>query len=134
MSGVITVYKTDVGATRQAYSLLNGKSMTFIGFALGNGGHNTTNGNPKTVDRSDTSLKGKLFGISDNFEQSIVNGTTIQLKCKLRSGEASGTEISNLGIYAQVSGETDNFLYAISNFAVITRGTATMTFTIKFSN
>jgi hypothetical protein len=138
MSGIITVYKTDLGAARQSNAMINGKALKFVAFSVGSGGHNPTTGNPITVNRSNTTLPGKLFGPSYNVEQSIVDETTIQLKCYLLTGEASGTEISNIGIIAQVvSSDTDNgqeFLYAIANFSPISRVPGKLTFTIEFAN
>lgn len=138
MANVITVYKTTIGASKQSIAMTKGKAIQLVAFSIGNGGHNPITGNPITVDRGNTDLPGLLFGPSYNVELSIKNETTLQLKGTLLPGEASGTQISNLGVYARIISDDEyngqEFLYAIANFSPISRTPGTITFTVEFNN
>ena len=109
------VYKTDTGASKQAYCMINGKSLRFIGFQIGNGG--VRNGQVLTVNRSDSILRNMIREFDENYiSTEIVDGVSIRIKCSMSSSEVASNEISNIGILAEVVGEPGSFLYCIGNF------------------
>ena len=48
-------------------------------------------------------------------------------------GECVGASISNLGILASVDNDSE-FLYAVSNFAMVDRGSGDLTFVLNLQN
>jgi len=135
----IYAHKTDIGAARQAYAMIEGQGLKIVAFTLGDGGHNNLNGNPITVDRSVSSLPSQIFGPSYNVENSIIDTTSVQVVCTLLAGQIAGSEkLSNIGLIAEiVSEDSDNgktFLFAIANFSEITRQAGKRKFTIVINN
>lgn len=111
---MLPAYKTNIGATKQAYCMLNAKSMKFVGFQLGNGG--VRDDQILTVDRNTTVLPGLVGEFSSEYMTTkLGSGTSIKIVCNIPSGIASDY-VSNIGLLAQIVGEEDVFLYAISNF------------------
>lgn len=110
------VYKTDLGAAKQSYCMLNEKSLKFVGFQVGNGGER--DGQILTINRSDTVLQGKVAEFLDENMMDIepVNGHSIKITCRFSSANVASTYVSNIGILAQVVGESSTFLYCIGNF------------------
>lgn len=110
------VYKTDIGAAKQSYCMLNGKSLKFVGFQVGTGGER--DGQILTVNRSDTILQGKVAEFIDenmiDFES--LDGVSIKITCRFSSANVASDTVSNIGILAQVVGEPATFLYCIGNF------------------
>jgi len=135
---MILAHKTDVGATRESYSIMNGWSIKIVGFCLGDGGHNPLTENPIAVDRSVSVLPGLLYGTSYEVESTILDSDTIQVNCYLKSGQAIGIKISNIGLIAQiVTDDEDNgkeFLYAIANFPLQERENGNLTIQVKLNN
>lgn len=124
------VYKTDLGASKQAYCMLNGKSMKFIGFQLGDGGFR--NGQTLTVNRSDTILSNKVAEFDENnMTVEVVNGVSIKITCSFTASEVASNTISNIGIIAQIVGENEPFLYCIGNFTQIPVGDISISVTIN---
>lgn len=110
------VYKTDIGAAKQSYCMLNGKSLKFVGFQVGTGGER--DGQILTVNRSDTILQGKVAEFIDEnmIEVESLDGVSIKITCRFSSANVAADEVSNIGILAQVVGEPSTFLYCIGNF------------------
>jgi hypothetical protein len=135
---MILAHKTDVGATREAYSIMNGWSIKIVGFCLGDGGHNPLTGNPIAVDRSVSVLPGLLYGTSYDVESTILDSDTIQVNCTLSTGQAIGIEMSDIGLVARiVTDDEDNgkeFLYAVANFPLQARENGNLTIQIKLNN
>lgn len=133
---MITAHKTDVGASMQARSMLEGFSFEIVGFSVGNGGCDS-NGNPITVDRRATELPSIIYGPVYNVTPSLNSTTSILVKCVLRAGEMVGVSYSNIGLIARVSSGPDEgseFLYAIANFAESYRSQGVLTFNVRLYN
>lgn len=115
---MIPAYKTNIGASKQSYCMLNAKSIKFVGFQVGNGG--CRDGQILTVDRNTTTLQDLVseFG-EDDISVELYNSTAIKITCNIRSGTLASNTVSNLGILAKVVGEDSTFLYAISNFSEV---------------
>lgn len=112
---MIQAYKTDIGAAKQAYCMVNGKSLRFIGFQVGTGGER--DGQVLTVNRSDTILPGKVAEFdSDYITINLINGTSVRIDCKFESSLIAADAVSNVAIVAEVVGEPGTFLYCIGNF------------------
>ena len=129
---MINAHKTDLGASKQGYAMTNGYSFKIVGFCVGNGGHNPLNGNPISVDRSVTTLPNLIY-TSHRIEVGLIDSKTIEVKCTLMDGECVGASISNLGILASVDNDSE-FLYAVSNFAMVDRGSGDLTFVLNLQN
>jgi len=115
---MIPAYKTNGGATKQSYCMLNGKSMQFVGFQIGNGG--CRDGQVLTVNRNVDTLPNLITTFDeDSIKTEIINGKSIRITCTVSSGTIAANYVSNIGILARVTGETSSFLYAVSNFSEI---------------
>jgi hypothetical protein len=124
------VYKTDLGASKQAYCMINGKSIKFVGFQIGDGG--CRNGQVLTVNRSDTILSNKIAEFDENnMTVEVVDGISIKITCSFQASEVASNTISNIGIIAQVVGENEPFLYCIGNFTQIPVGDISISVTIN---
>lgn len=115
---MIPAYKTNVGANKQSYCMINGLSMTFVGFQIGTGG--CRDGQPLTVNRNNTSLPGLVAEFdSSQVTVELASGTAIRVTCIVPGGTLATNVVSNIGIIAKVVGEPGTFLYAISNFSEV---------------
>ena len=115
---MIPAYKTNIGANKQSYCMINGLSMKFVGFQIGTGG--CRDGQPLTVNRNNTFLPGLVAEFDESqVTTELAGGTAIRITCTVPGGTLATNVVSNIGVLAQVIGEQGTFLYAISNFSEV---------------
>lgn len=123
MATAIVAAITDVGRSKFADMLANGRSFTITSFVTGQGGHDTSDPQVAlTPDPTVLTLPQQTFGPKAVTNKTLLTTTCVQYTCDLSNLEAVG-ELSNIGligtvIFSPILGDPlvgTTFLFALGN-------------------